>query len=208
MCHGMNVRMTKGGMAVGRLHYSADPERDPELNPAWKAKERKTYTSQAHWDREQEIVDEAGGGERVFTDVLTTHWDKIVIEDPRWQPDPEWAVGGGFDYGKTNPTALLRAHVHFDGNIIFAGEYYMPGREIWQHAPAMKWMTDFERMEAIQSDRTIFYNTSQQEQRPGHAPERVKSFADLYYEAGIINLAPFAGGDASDVSFAGRLHLH
>lgn len=48
---------------------------------------------------------------------------------------------------KTNPTCLLR-YVDFDGNIYFAGEYYMPGWEIWQHAPMMKRIVDFGRMEA------------------------------------------------------------
>jgi hypothetical protein len=48
----------------------------------------------------------------------------------------------------------------------------------------------------------------QQEQRPGHAAERAKSFADLYSDAGITNLVPFGGADISDVSFAGRVMLH
>src|ERR1039458_9487959 len=65
---GLTVRRTSGGILVGRLHYSADPDRDPERNPEWREKERKTYTSQAAWDREQEIIDEAGGGELVFAD--------------------------------------------------------------------------------------------------------------------------------------------
>ena len=43
----------------------------------------------ASWDREMEIVDQAGGGELVFADTLITYWKKIVIEDPRWQPDPD-----------------------------------------------------------------------------------------------------------------------
>ena len=79
---GLTVRRTKGGIPVIRHHYSADPVRDPDLNPAWKATERKAYTSQAAWDREQEIRDEAGGGELVFADTLVTYWSKIVITDP------------------------------------------------------------------------------------------------------------------------------
>ena len=63
---GVSVRRTDKGIPVVRLHYSALPERDPELNPEWKVRERKLYTSQAAWDREQEIIDEAGGGELVF----------------------------------------------------------------------------------------------------------------------------------------------
>jgi hypothetical protein len=206
--HGLTLRKNGNGVNVAQLHYSAHPDRDPQLHPEWKTAERKDYPSQAAWDREQEIVDEAGGGERVFVDVLLTHWDKIVIEDPAWEPDPDWDVTGGFDHGKTNPTCLLRAYIDFEGNIIFAGEYYMPGKEISQHAPDMKRMRDFERMEIVQADPSMFHGTNQQEQRPGHAQERAKSFADLYAQAGVTNLLSFGGDDKSDVSFAARLMLH
>jgi hypothetical protein len=81
----------------------------------------------------------------------------------------------------------------------------MPGREIWQHAPVIRRMEDFERMETIQADPSIFQSTSQQVQRPGHAIERAKSFAELYDEQGISSFVKF-WGDTSDVSFAGRLH--
>jgi len=54
---GLTVRRTKAGIPVVRLHYSADPERNPEINPQWKEEQRKKYTSQAAWDRAQEIVD-------------------------------------------------------------------------------------------------------------------------------------------------------
>jgi hypothetical protein len=204
---GETARLTSGGILVLREHYSVIAERDRDLNPAWKERERRKYTSQAAWDREQEIVDEAGGGERVFADILVTHWNQIVIEDPRWRPDPNWQVLGGFDHGKTNPTALLRAYVDFEGTIIFGGEYYAPGKEIWQHAPEIKRMTDFARMETIWADRSIFTSDLQQSQRPGHAIERAKSFAQLYGEQAVENLIPFSG-DASDVSFAGRIHQH
>jgi len=50
-------------------HYAAHSERDPDTHPEWKATERRMYTSQASWDREQEIMDEAGGGELVFADA-------------------------------------------------------------------------------------------------------------------------------------------
>src|ERR1700676_4161054 len=63
-------------------------------------------------------------------------------------------------------------------------------------------------MEMIQADRSMFYGTMQQEQRPGHASEPAKSLAELYAEAGIISLVPFGVVDISDVSLAPRLMLH
>lgn len=65
---GERWKLTKGGILVVRDHYSVLPERDPEQNPAWKSKERRKYTSQAAWEREPEIVDEAGGGEGMYSE--------------------------------------------------------------------------------------------------------------------------------------------
>lgn len=135
---GMTVRRTKGGIVVGRLHYSCIPERDPEINPQWKIQERRKYTSEAAWQREQEIVDSAEGGELVFADTLVTHWDKIIISDPSWRPDPSWRCEAGFDHGRTNATVLERCYIDYEGVIYFCGEYYTPGKEIWEHAPVIK----------------------------------------------------------------------
>ena len=204
---GLSVRRTKGGILVVRLHYTADPHRDPELNPAWKQAERKAYTSQASWDREQEIIDDAGGGELVFADTLLTYWDKIVITDPRWRPDPRWRVEAGFDHGKTNPTALERCYLDYDGTIYLCGEYYMPGKEVWEHVPFIEQMADVRKIVACFADPTIFNITMQQSQAPGKPQERAKSINELYIEKGIGLFSPFAM-DRSDVSFAARVMAH
>lgn len=207
---GVTVRRTLAGVPVTRFHYAAIPARDPDLHPDWKASERKTYSSQAAWDREQEIMDQAGGGELVFADVLVTHWKKIVISNPEWRPDPHWRIEAGFDHGKSNPTALLRTYIDHEGAIIFCGEYYMPGREVWQHAPALKEMADIRKITVAYADPTIFDATMQQSNQPtqaGKAAERAKSINDLYIEQGIELFSPYQG-DRSDISFAARLHLH
>jgi hypothetical protein len=204
---GLTVRRTQQGVPVVRIHYSAHPERDPDLNPEWKAKERKLYSSEASWQREQEIVDEAGGGELVFADSLISNWNAIVITAPGWKPDPRWDVFAGFDHGKTNPTAFLRAYITDEGEIIFCGEYYQPGKEIWEHAPVLHTMADIRKIRACYADPTIFDVTLQQSQRPGQAAERAKSLNELYVEQGIGLFSPF-DMDRSDVSFAARLMAH
>ena len=207
---GMTVHRTKGGIPVISLHYSADPERDPEIHPEWKKRERRTYSSQAAWDREQEMVDEAGGGELVFADTLVTYWNKIVITDPGWRPSPHWRVEGGFDHGKTNPTALLRAYIDGDGVIYFCGEYYMPGKEVWQHVPEIRKMPDIRMMRACYADPTIFDCTMQQSLNSLDTPtlrQSAKSINTLYQEQGIELFDRFSL-DRSDVGFAARLMQH
>lgn len=203
VARGLNLRRTEGGIPVVTVHYSADPDRDPDLNPQWKKDHRKTYSSQANWDREQEIVDEAGGGELVFAETLRTHWNKIVITDPAWQPGQYWRVVGGFDHGKTNPTALERAYIDHDGNIYFCGEYYVPGKNVWQHAPEILKMPDIDRFEDCFADPSVFDQHTQQTGKK----EEAKNIADLYVEQGVKFLSSFAG-NRSDLTFAERVLAH
>lgn len=196
---GISVRRTKSGIPVTTIHYSADPDRDPEINPEWKLAERKTYSSQGAWNREQEIEDYAGGGELVLADTLISHRKKIVIDDPLWMPDPRWNVLGGFDHGKTNPTALERVYSDFAGALICCGEYYQPGKEIWEHAAAIKQMADVRKIRHCYGDPSIFPDTHQQSNG-----EQAKSTNDLYVENGIAIFTQFFG-DRNDLSFAQRI---
>lgn len=203
----MSLRRTKLGIPVVRVHYTAIPER---RTAEWKEEERRKYTSAAAWKREQEIEDEAGGGELVLADTLVSYWKKIVITDPAWEPDPRWVVEGGFDHGKVNATALLRCYSDFEGTLYLCGEYYQPGLEIFEHAPVLKTMADIRKLSVVAADPSIFPETLQQSQttvRAGHAPERAKSINDLYVEQGIELFSPFQG-DRSDVSFMARVMLH
>lgn len=202
VARGLTLRRTKNKIPVLTLHYSSDPYRDPELNPEWKKIARATYSSQAAWDREQEIVDNAGGGQLVFADALITHWKKIVITDPGWRPDQGWSVLGGFDHGKTNPTALERAYVDYAGNIIICGEYYQPGLDIWQHAPELLKFPDVQRMDPCWADPSVFDQKTQQEQG-----KVAKSFGEVYEENGVSFLTAFRG-NRNEQTFAERLLSH
>ena len=199
---GMAIRRTAGGIPVLRLHYSSHPERNPKVHPEWRDEERRTYTSQAGWDREQEIIDEAGGGELAFADILVSNWSKIVITDPAWRPDPRWAVLGGFDHGKTNPTALERAYIDYDGVIYFCGEYYVPGKSVWQHAPELLQIPDVRRFEACYTDPSAFDQKTQQER--GKEP---KAIAQVYEEEGVNFLTRFCR-NRNDQTFAETLLAH
>lgn len=132
---GFSVKRKANGIPVGRIHYSADPDRDP-ATPAgaiWYDMKRKEYDSnKSGWEREYEIVDEAGGGERIFADILT-RYPHIVIRDTAWKPNPEWGVVGGFDHGGTNPTCLLKCYIDNDGNRYFAGEFYRYKTKDWDN---------------------------------------------------------------------------
>jgi hypothetical protein len=127
---------------VLRAHYTADPER---RGPEWKERERRKYTSESAWQAEQEIVFGAGGGERIFADILNRYSDKILIdpETSGFEPSPSWGYFGGFDAGKANPTAALVACIDFDGTIYILREYYQPEMSPKQHTPFLRRLQGF-----------------------------------------------------------------
>lgn len=183
-----NVQLPKGISArhirdipMLRIHYSADPAHDG----AWVVAERKKYSTQGAWDREQEIIHEAGAGERLFAEILS-RWEEKILIDPSesgFRPSPHWKRISGFDHGKANPTAALVACVDFDGIIYVLSEYYQPGLSPRQHRPNLEQLSGFRHSEAV-ADPSIFYKTQAQ------ADGTFKAIADLYAEEGIVNLAP------------------
>ncbi|HEY6351677.1 MAG TPA: hypothetical protein VI636_19930 [Candidatus Angelobacter sp.] len=170
---------------VFRVHYSADRDRDPAVNPKWMEEERKKYSSQHTWDREQEIIHEAGGGERLFAEVLSRWGEQILIdpEESGFQPSPYWKRIGGFDHGKANPAAALVGAMDQDGVLFILGEYYQPGMSPKQHRPHLAMLRGFLGAESY-ADPSIFYKTQAQ------ADGTFKAIADLYIEEGIGNLIP------------------
>jgi hypothetical protein len=179
--HGVRVRRMPDGRPVYRVHYSADPERDA----AWVERERKKYSSKGAWDREQEIIHEAGGGERVFAEVLARDEEKILI-DPYtsgFRPSPHWRMVGGFDHGKANPTGALVACIDHDGVIYILGEYYQPGLSPAEHRPNLLALNGFKQAE-IYADPSIFHQTQAQEDG------KYRAIAELYADLGITNLIP------------------
>jgi len=174
---GLTARRSAGGLLIMRTHYSADPDRDPETNPAWYKRERSKYTSEGDWQREQEIIHDAGGGERLFVETLVKHWSKIVIEDSDFEVPPQWKRIGGADHGKANPTAFLEAAIDYDGNIYLCAEYYRPGLSPDQHLDLLweEWPELFDIPE-IYADPSIFYKTQAQ------AKGGFKAISELYAE--------------------------
>lgn len=203
---GLTLKVKANGIPVMRLHYSADPDRDPatEKGRRWYDATRAKYDSdKAGWDREYEIVDEAGGGERIFSDVLTKHKDLIIITDPRWKPNPAWGVVGGFDHGGTNPTVLEKAYIDNDGNLYFAGEYYSYKRKdfdstISSNAPEILQMPDLDRARWVNADPSIFWDTVPTEEGA------LTAHNSIYKTHGVDMLRSF-DGERNDLTFVARL---
>jgi len=177
---GLTEKRTPQGLCVLSCHYSADPER---AKAEWKEQERRKYTSESKWQSEQEMVFGAGGGERLFAEILNQYGHKIIIdpETSGFQPSPHWNYFGGFDSGKANPTAALVACTDYDGTIYVLREYYVPGRSPKEHVPWLRQLQGFVDTQMF-ADPSIFYQTQAQ------SDGKFKAIASLYAEQGIDNL--------------------
>ncbi|MGP8269096.1 MAG: hypothetical protein ACLQLH_03435 [Terracidiphilus sp.] len=202
---GVSLRKRMNRIPVLSIHYSADPDRDPEteVGAAWFEKARRDYSSQSAWDREQEMDAMAGGGERVFGKVLTQFYDVVVITDPLWAPDPRWDCACGFDHGKVNATALEKAYIDFQGNLYFAGEYYSFQREDWSNdlalnVPEILKMPDLDRMRWCMADPSIF---------PDNVIQKDGSYTSVnkvYRQHGLKFLKQYEG-ERSDLTFVEKV---
>lgn len=211
---GLSVRRKANGIPVLRLHYSAIPTRDPDTPEGanWYHQQKGDYPSAGDWDREQEIDDQAGGGELLLAPTLAKYADKIIISDPDWMPDPRWDCVEGFDHGKTNATCLLKCYIDFEGNKYLCGEYYnyrredkpgAPGwgNEVWQNIAALNELHSLSRPRWSKADPSIFPDT--QAQKDGS----FSSLNSVYKEKGVRFLAPFEG-ERSDNTFIARVMEH
>lgn len=77
-CKGVTFGFTENGAGVFHLHYSADPKRDD----AWAAKERLRYTSDAQWNKEQEIDARALDGQLIYPEFRDSMHVVKPIEIP------------------------------------------------------------------------------------------------------------------------------
>ncbi len=208
---GVGLRFKATGIPVVSIHYSADPNRDPdtEAGALWYKEQKANYSSQGAWDREQEINYNAGGGELLLAPTLNKHKEQIIITDPDWMPDPRWDCVEGFDHGKTNATALIKAYIDFEGCIYFCGEYYnyrrdlKPGQEpweneIWQNAAELNALHSIGKPRWCMADPSIFYES--QAQKDG----TFAAINDSYRKSGVKFLQQY-DGERSDLTFVTRL---
>jgi len=203
---GVSICRKGNGIPVLSIHYSADPERDPETvtGAQWYAAARAEYSSDKRWLREQEMDPRASGGERVFARALSQFHDKVIITDPNWRPDPRWDVVGGFDHGKVNATAFLKAYVDFQRNIYICGEFYSMQRKDWpendvaHNAPLILQMPDIDRMRWCVADPSIF--TDKELQKDG----TYSSANKVYLQNGVKFLRQYEG-ERSDLTFVEKL---
>lgn len=123
---GVQEGISPEGVQVIRVHYSADPAKDPDTpdGNAWLERELEGYRgmNDPRWRKEMEIDFDAHGGQLLFPYLL--QHEKTLYITP-------YDVSGfqliaGLDYGTRNPSAFEVLAVDYDNNIHVVWEYYEP----------------------------------------------------------------------------------
>ena len=121
---GIQTGLSPEGVQVVRIHYSADPAKDPdtEQGARWLKREMQGYrgVTDPRWRKEMEIDFDAHGGQLLFPYMLENQ-ERLFIAP--------YSVDGlrliaGLDYGTRNPSAFEVLAINTDGDIHVAYEYY------------------------------------------------------------------------------------
>lgn len=124
---------SESGVQALRIHYTADPDKDPEREGgAWYDSSLKGYPggySGHRWQQHMEINPQARSGEPCIP-----HWDNIqfsVIESAKkWTDYQTWPLFSGLDYGARNNTAWLVFALDNDGVLHLVHELALPAKEV------------------------------------------------------------------------------
>ena len=183
MPHGMKSWPTRSGFWVCMVHYTADPEKDPERDGhQWYLDALKGFPGGEKgdlWQREMEINFGAGGGQKVFP-FLSQGLSPVFV--PRINPDRALAtmnVFAGYDYGTSNPSAFEVWGIDERGRLYALWELYEPCTNAMAHVARIKACPYFSRLEFIACDPALF-------KRDQHrADGTLGSTAELFGEAGL-----------------------
>lgn len=190
---GVDRYMTKDGIRVLRVHYSADPDRDPSTPQGmeWKLSELSGYPggeNGSKWKREQEIDFDVQGGELVFPD-MEENKSRILIDS--FEIPPSWRMAGSFDYaGRGWSAFLVHAWVPDDDEYYTVWEYFARNSGYIQTSEAIRNCKYFKRLEWIVADPSIWTPTQENKELGG-----LVSIAQLFAEQGIVFTKGKRGGD-------------
>lgn len=196
---GMRSWETRDGIVCLEVHYTSDPDKDPDRDGEnWLSESVKGYPGgmrSSGWRREMEIDWDIMGGEAVFPFLLDID-SKIFI--PRLSDDTvnnELELYGGFDYGTRNPSAFIVWGADKHGSLYAVWEYYQAGSTYTETSKVIKGCPYFDNLRYIKADPSIWSKTQQ-------TASGLKSISELFAEEGV-HFQP--GRRGADIPVAERL---
>lgn len=180
MNRGIEKWVTPAGVAVLRLHYSADPDKDPETGSGrtWLANELSGYPDGmkgTKWRREMEIDFSIRGKSRVFPNWI--EMTRSVVMDPIAVPE-HWPIYMGYDYGYREPFAAVFLAFESSSMVYLVDEIYKARCSLFEQAQMIKRNPFWGRVRMIIGDPSIWHRTE-------NVGVRVTTKGDLLREQGI-----------------------
>lgn len=212
---GFTPRITSGGIAVRRFHYSADSRKRPGTpdGDAWVREESRAYplgTSDPRWQKEMEIKYGALGGSFLFPRWEIWKANGAIVIPPF---DPVgYRIYASYDHGYNSAAAFLVHGMNNDGIITTVWEFYadhVPAHQIAEIIKGNPVRTQdgryfrgnpFAGRESfIIADPSIWAEDNPQHNGPN------KSTAQIFRDCGV---AMIQGERGADVTVAEWLHGH
>lgn len=204
LCKGVaEFRSAESGTYTLRVHYSADPAKDPdnEDGEKWLARTSATYAggmASVAWQQHYEINPLVRDGDLCLP-MFTQIQDRVVIPPIPLESQIGWTYDSGFDWGARNNTVWKIFGNSPNGNRYLVHEFSKPANQVGGIFGVCKEMKEhplFERVDyRIWSDPSI-WNKDQNDERGG-----LRSKAQIFSANGVhLVKAKQKGQDADDVA--------
>jgi len=173
---GLDVYKTRDGFTVAKVHYTADPDKDPD-------REGKVWfenalhgvpggVTGALWRKEMEIDFTAYSGQLLCFDTIERHRNKIV----RHYPIKDYYYKyGALDWGRNNPCCFTEYIVGEDKHIHANYEIYLSDISVPQFCELIKKAPHYKEYMWIVADPSLWSRTQE-------AREGLRSLADIFFE--------------------------
>jgi len=186
---GIQTGISPEGIRIIRVHYTADPTKDPDTKDGakWLKREMQGYRGKTdpRWRKEMEIDFDAHGGQLLFPYLLENEL-RIFIKP---YSTSGMRMVAGLDYGTRNPSAFEVMSVDYDGNIQVVWEYYEPPKKPNETDEQFRSRKGYKALSAaikscpyfspglvIYADPSLWNKTQE-----GNDPQGLKSMADLFH---------------------------
>jgi len=188
---------TKDGVRTMRLHYSADPDKDPDTTKGheWLARQLRGYAggmNGVRWRREMEIDWSIHGTERVWPEFVSKMEPRITCE-PFDVPE-HWPIWCGYDYGSVNPFAWVAIAWESEDLCYLIDEIYHRKTPLHEQARLIRSRPYFERIQGTIGDRSI-WNITQQSREGEHEATSIGAILHNEYDLYIEKSSATPGND-------------
>lgn len=213
---GVSTFTSLSGVAGLRIHYSADPHKDPRTaeGQAWKDRQLGSGAYQGgeagwRWQQHMEINPKSRSGEIVLPPACDERaWKRIQHPTLTYEQmiERRWVFDAGMDYGARNLTVWSVFAMSPEGKRYMVHEIAHPAKEVGGIPGFCRLMKEGDAAKLLKhvngriwADPTICHNHDQ------NTPGGLVTKSDLFAQNGVfLQPAPSKGADADDI-FLGRL---